>query len=69
MSTGARRRPLGLDWTRREALVPYAFLLPSFVALAVVFFYPMLRAVVLSFHANAFGPGLGQFVGLSQYQP
>lgn len=64
---GARRLPLGLNWTRREALVPYAFLLPSFVALAVVFFYPMLRVVVLSFHANTFGAGLGQFVGLSQY--
>ena len=64
---GAPRLSLGLDWTRREALVPYAFLLPSFVALAVVFFYPMLRAVVLSFHANAFGAGLGQFVGFSQY--
>lgn len=64
---GARRLPLGLDWTRREALVPYAFLLPSFVALAVVFFYPMLHAVVLSFHANAIGVGPSQFVGFSQY--
>jgi len=64
---GVRRLPLGLDWTRREALVPYAFLLPSFVALGVVFFYPMLRAVVLSFHANAYGAALGPFVGLSQY--
>jgi multiple sugar transport system permease protein len=57
--------PLGRS--TRLALTPYLFLLPSFVALAVVFFYPMLRAVVLSVYSNTVGGGLGQFVGLDQY--
>jgi multiple sugar transport system permease protein len=60
-------RALRLGWSTREALTPYAFLLPSFVALAVVFFYPMLRAVLLSFYGNTVGAGLGKFVGLEQY--
>ena len=51
----------------RQRLTPYAFLLPSFVALAVVFFYPMLRAVVLSFYSNTIGASLGRFVGFEQY--
>lgn len=60
-------RALRLGWSTREALTPYAFLLPSFVALAIVFFYPMLRAVLLSFYGNTVGAGLGKFVGVGQY--
>jgi len=60
-----RARRLG--WSARQALTPYAFLLPSFIALAIVFFYPMLRAVLLSFYGNTVGAGLGKFVGLEQY--
>jgi multiple sugar transport system permease protein len=62
-----RRVFLPLGRSARLALTPYLFLLPSFVALAVVFFYPMLRAVVLSVHSNTVGGQLGQFVGLDQY--
>jgi multiple sugar transport system permease protein len=68
VTASARVGSFRLGWSRREALAPYAFLLPSFIALAVVFFYPMLHALVLSFHANTIGAGLGRFVGLSQYQ-
>jgi multiple sugar transport system permease protein len=60
-------RALRLGWSTREALTPYTFLLPSFIALAVVFFYPMLRAVLLSFYGNTVGAGPGKFVGLEQY--
>lgn len=60
----ARLRP---GWPRREALTPYLFLLPSFAALAVVFFYPMIHVVVLSLFSNTLGGKLGAFVGLDQY--
>jgi multiple sugar transport system permease protein len=55
-----------LGGSTRRAITPYLFLLPSFVALAIVFFYPMLQAVVLSLFSNAIG-GMGRFVGLDQY--
>jgi multiple sugar transport system permease protein len=61
-----RRVLFPLGRSARLALTPYLFLLPSFVALAVVFFYPMLRAVMLSVYSNTVGT-LGQFVGLAQY--
>jgi multiple sugar transport system permease protein len=56
-----------MKWSTREKLTPYAFLLPSFIALAIVFFYPMAQAVVLSLHSDAVG-SLGRFVGLDQYE-
>jgi len=62
-----RRALFPLGRSARLTLTPYLFLLPSFVALAVVFFYPMLRAVVLSVYSNTVGGALGQFVGLDQY--
>ena len=58
---------LGLRWSTREKLVPYAFLLPSFAALGLVFFYPMAEAILLSLHSDAVGT-TGHFVGLSQYE-
>ena len=61
------RVPMVLGWSAREAMTPYLFLLPSFVALGIVFFYPMVQAVVLSFFANTVGPRLGNFVGFAQY--
>src|SRR6266581_5871541 len=63
----ARRLSARLDWSTRQALTPYAFLLPSFVALAIVFFYPMIHAVVISFYSDTIGAGTGRFVGLQQY--
>src|SRR5215471_19530326 len=59
-------RPL-LGRSQRQALTPYFFLLPSFLALALVFFYPMLDVVVLSLRSNTVGARLGNFIGLEQY--
>ena len=67
MGDATRRAFFPLGRSARLSLTPYLFLLPSFVALAVVFFYPMLRAVVLSVYSNTIGGALGQFVGLDQY--
>ncbi|MER9020073.1 sugar ABC transporter permease [Mesorhizobium sp. M0195] len=53
-------------YQRREALVPYAFLLPSFLALAVVFFYPMIYAIVISFYSNNIGSA-AHFIGWQNY--
>src|SRR5262245_54289538 len=60
---GAR---LGLTWSTRKALTPWAFLLPSLLALAIVFFYPMLKAFSISLTADTLGGG--RFVGLEQYR-
>src|SRR5215471_15164103 len=56
-----------LGRAQRQALTPYFFLLPSFLALALVFFYPMLDVVVLSLRSNTVGARLGNFIGLEQY--
>jgi multiple sugar transport system permease protein len=57
----------GLSWSTREKLVPYSFLLPSFAALTLVFFYPMAEAIFISFRSDTVGR-IGEFVGLLQYQ-
>ena len=57
---------LGLTWSTRKALTPWAFLLPSLLALALVFFYPMLKAFSISLTADTLGGG--RFVGLEQYR-
>src|ERR1700704_5139614 len=57
-----------ISWSKREALTPYGFLLPSFVALGIVFFYPMLHAVVISFYSDTASTGPPSFVGLDQYR-
>lgn len=62
-----RRSHFGLRWSKREKLTPYLFLLPSFAALAVVFFLPMAQAIFLSFHDNTVGT-VGHFVGMVQYE-
>jgi len=51
----------------RERLVPYAFLLPSGIALALVFFWPMVKAVAISLTDGGIGAA-GHFVGLEQYK-
>jgi multiple sugar transport system permease protein len=55
-------------WWRRQALVPYAFLLPSLLALALVFFAPMLQAIVISLYDVGIGQAAMRFVGLDQYR-
>ncbi|MDK1493710.1 sugar ABC transporter permease [Sinorhizobium sp. 7-81] len=65
MEVEQRRRWFG--YQKREALVPYAFLLPSFLALAVVFFYPMIHAIVISFYSNNIGSA-AHFIGLQNYR-
>jgi multiple sugar transport system permease protein len=54
-----------LGWSTREAFTPYAFLLPSFAALGLVLFYPMMHVVVISFYSDTIGAA--RFVGLDQY--
>lgn len=67
ISLGGRRSTAWLGYRRREALVPYAFLLPSFLALAIVFFYPMIYAIVISFYSNNVGSA-ARFIGLQNYR-
>jgi len=54
-------------WSTREAITPYVFLLPSFAGLALVFFYPMVHAIVLSLYSDSIG-AMGRFVGSEQYR-
>jgi multiple sugar transport system permease protein len=61
-----RHRRSWLGWSFREALVPYAFLAPSFLALSIVFFYPMIYAVAISLQSDPMD-GAARFVGLNQY--
>ena len=56
-----------LTSSQRESRNAYLFLLPTFAALAVVFFYPMARVVVLSLFSNTMGGARGTFVGIDQY--
>jgi len=66
MLAGVGSRPR-ISWSTRQALVPYAFLLPSFLALAIVFFYPMIHVTVASFYSDSIRIGAARFVGLEQY--
>jgi multiple sugar transport system permease protein len=61
------RKRWQIDWSTREGLVPFLFLAPSILALALVSLYPMAHAVFISFHADGIG-AVGRFVGLEQYQ-
>jgi multiple sugar transport system permease protein len=63
----SKARPSIFDWSLREKLVPYAFLLPSCLALALVFLYPMISAVLISFTDGGIGLA-ARFVGLEQYK-
>ena len=55
-------------WRRHAAHGITCFLLlPAILCFFGLFFYPMLRAVLLSFYGNTVGAGLGKFVGLEQY--
>ena len=65
--TPARVARSRLGWSRREAFTPYAFVLPSFIVLGIVFFYPMLKAVEISFY-DGIGHATARFVGLAQYR-
>jgi len=49
-------------------IVPYMFLLPTMVAIAAGFFFPMLQAMSQSLMTSQFGRLGGQFVGLTNYQ-
>lgn len=60
-------RPSIFDWSLRAKLVPYTFLLPSCLALALVFLYPMVSAVLISFTDGGIGLA-AHFVGLEQYK-
>jgi len=53
---------------RNESLTPYCFLTPTLVALGLVFFYPMLVAIWMSFHSGGLGMQLGHFAGLAEYR-
>jgi len=58
---GSRRRALG------DALAGYTFLLPNLLLLGVFLFLPLVWAVRLSFEQTG-GFGVGEFVGLANYQ-
>ncbi|MES0057210.1 sugar ABC transporter permease [Mesorhizobium sp. M0078] len=56
-----------LSWSRREKLTPFLFLLPCAIALAVVYFYPILEAIRASFESNEFSSNGTNFVGFRNY--
>ena len=53
-------------WKLRTRAAPYLFLLPFFVITAVFFVYPLIYALVLSFH-QTFGMKSRVFVGLENF--
>ncbi|CAN7743189.1 carbohydrate ABC transporter permease [Mesorhizobium sp. LjNodule214] len=57
----------GLSWSRREKLTPFLFLLPCAIALAVVYFYPILEAIRASFESNELSSNGTNFVGFRNY--
>lgn len=63
--TGANR--FRLSERSREAITGYLFILPLFLGVTVLFFYPIFRSVELSFMKTGIFKG-ETFVGLSQYQ-
>lgn len=65
-STAVRKKgkSVRLAWKR---LTPLLFLTPTFVALSLGFFYPMLQAIFSSFHRSGLGQEVGTYVGLEIY--
>lgn len=59
--------PRFLSGAARERLVPYFFLAPTMIALAVVFFYPMAMTIRMSFFSSSLRDRDGTFVGLKQF--
>jgi multiple sugar transport system permease protein len=53
---------------RRVQLTPYLLLLPAFIVLGAIIFYPLVRAILLSFQTyNLESLGDNRFVGLDNY--
>lgn len=55
-------------YTTREVLTGLAFVAPSLALFSIWIFYPLVRSVYLSFHANDLFGRPADFVGLAQYQ-
>jgi sn-glycerol 3-phosphate transport system permease protein len=58
----------GERYSTREVLTGLAFVAPSLALFSVWIFYPLVRSVYLSFHANDLFGRPANFVGLDQYQ-
>lgn len=67
LHSGAEPRRVRRVIPRRGALTPYLYLLPATLALLLIFFYPMLRAVVTSFQSYDLLFGGFTFVGMRNY--
>ena len=72
MTVGSENQPRNtgtglLKWSTREKLTPYLFLAPTMIALLVVFIYPMIETVRMSFYSARLGVQLGDFVGFDNY--
>jgi ABC-type sugar transport system permease subunit len=63
----SRRIPLRPKGARREALLPWGFLLPSVVILGAITLYPLVYAIVLSFKHGSFLE-LGGYAGADNYK-
>lgn len=63
----SRRNPLRLKGARREALLPWGFLLPSAVILGAITLYPLVYAIVLSFKSGSFIE-IGGYAGTANYK-
>jgi ABC-type sugar transport system permease subunit len=65
----ARRRPRFDRRRRRETLLAFLFLLPSFVIFGVFIFYPFFKNFYLGFYRTPPFPGLPKtYVGFDQYR-
>lgn len=58
----------GPRYSAREVVTALAFVAPSLLLFSIWIFYPLVRSVYLSFHANDLFGGPAGFVGLAQYQ-
>jgi sn-glycerol 3-phosphate transport system permease protein len=67
-ATGVRPRGRSAAREAQATLISLLYLLPSLAAFALFVFYPLIKSIWISMHAdNPFG-GLSDFIGLRQYR-
>lgn len=66
-ASAGRRRPRRISERWREALTGYLFILPLFIGVSVLFFYPIARSFELSFMKTGLFRG-ETFIGFAQYK-
>ena len=56
------------NYETNQVIVAFALLLPTFVALAVLFVYPVLNVFYLGFTQTNTITGISKFIGLQNYE-